>query len=71
MTAYFLTVTSLMLMSGRLRDVIGYRGLCRGMVIYTSGHGGLWIGSEHGAVDPVRGRTGIGGALVFGNSLAM
>ena len=52
MTAYFLTVTSSMLMTGRLGDVDGLpASLCLGNGGLHLGHHGLWTGPEHGAID--------------------
>ena len=72
MTAYFLTVTSSMLMAGRLGDSIGYAQVFAwGMVVYTLATLGCGLAQGIGQLIVMRGMQGIGGAMVFGNSLAM
>jgi MFS family permease len=72
MTAYFLTVTSCMLMSGRLGDTIGYsRVFTWGMLVYTAATLACGLAQTMAQLIVLRGIQGIGGALVFGNSLAI
>jgi MFS family permease len=72
MTAYFLTVTSCMLMSGRLGDFVGYtRVFAWGMVVYTLATLACGLAQSMTQVIVLRGMQGIGGALVFSNSLAI
>src|SRR5919106_6698845 len=72
MTAYFLTVTSSMLMAGRLGDSIGYAQVFAwGMVVYTLATLGCGLAQGIGQLIVMRGMQGIGGGMVFGNSLAM
>jgi EmrB/QacA subfamily drug resistance transporter len=72
MTAYFLTVTSCMLMSGRLGDSVGYASVFAwGMVVYTLATLACGLGQSMTQLIVLRGIQGIGGALVFGNSLAI
>jgi MFS family permease len=72
MTAYFLTVTSSMLMTGRLGDLIGYpQVFAWGMVVYTLATLACGLAQSMGHLIVLRGVQGIGGAMVFGNSLAI
>jgi MFS family permease len=72
MTAYFLTVTSCMLMSGRLGDFIGYAQVFAwGMVVYTLATLACGVAQSMTQLIVLRGLQGIGGALVFSNSLAL
>jgi MFS family permease len=72
MTAYFLTVTSCMLMSGRLGDAVGYAQVFAwGMVVYTLATLACGLAQSMTQVIVLRGMQGIGGALVFSNSLAI
>ena len=72
MTAYFLTVTSAMLMAGRLGDLVGYpRVFAWGMVVYSLATMACGLAQSMGQLVVLRGVQGIGGALVFGNSLAL
>jgi EmrB/QacA subfamily drug resistance transporter len=72
MTAYFLTVTSCMLMAGRLGDTVGYaRVFAWGMVAYTLATLACGLAQSIGQLIVLRGLQGFGGALVFGNSLAI
>jgi MFS family permease len=72
MTAYFLTVTSCMLMAGRLGDMVGYAWIFAwGMVVYTLATLACGLAQSMGQLIALRGLQGIGGALVFGNSLAI
>jgi MFS transporter, DHA2 family, methylenomycin A resistance protein len=72
MTAYFLTVTSSMLMAGRLGDLIGYAQVfAGGMVVYSFATLACGLAQSVGQLIVLRGVQGIGGALVFGNSLAI
>jgi EmrB/QacA subfamily drug resistance transporter len=72
MTAYFLTVTSSMLMTGRLGDLIGYpQVFAWGMVVYTLATLACGLAQSMGQLIVLRGMQGIGGAMVFGNSLAI
>jgi MFS family permease len=72
MTAYFLTVTSCMLMSGRLGDSVGYASVFAwGMVVYTLATLACGLAQSMAQLIVLRGIQGIGGALVFGNSLAI
>jgi MFS family permease len=72
MTAYFLTITGCMLMAGRLGDMLGYMQVFAwGLVVYSVMT--LACGLAQSMVQLIvwRGLQGIGGALVFGNSLAI
>jgi len=72
MTAYFLTVTSCMLMSGHLGDAVGYAQVFAwGMVVYTLATLACGLAQSMTQVIVLRGMQGIGGALVFSNSLAI
>jgi len=72
MTAYFLTVTSCMLMAGRLGDSIGYTQVFAwGMVVYTLATFACGLAQSMAQLIVLRGLQGIGGALVFGNSYAL
>jgi MFS transporter, DHA2 family, methylenomycin A resistance protein len=72
MTAYFLTLTSCMLMAGRLGDTVGYaRVFAWGMVVYTLATLACGLAQSLGQLIVLRGLQGIGGALVFANSLAI
>ena len=72
MTAYFLTVTSSMLMTGRLGDLIGYpQVFAWGMVVYTLATLACGLAQSMGQLIVLRGVQGIAGAMVFGNSLAI
>jgi MFS family permease len=72
MTAYFLTVTSSMLMTGRLRDLIGYpQVFAWGMVVYSLAALACGLVQSMGQLIVLRGGQGIGGAMVFGNNLAI
>jgi MFS family permease len=72
MTAYFLTITSCMLMAGRLGDVLGYsRVFAWGMVLYSLATLACGLAQNMPQLIALRGVQGIGGALVFGNSLAI
>jgi MFS transporter, DHA2 family, methylenomycin A resistance protein len=70
MTAYFLTITSSLLMAGRLGDLIGYpQVFAWGMVLYSLATLACGLALNIGQLIVLRGVQGIGGALVFGNSL--
>ena len=72
MTAYFLTVTSSMLMTGRLGDLMGYpQVFAWGMAVYTLATMACGLAQSMGQLIVLRGVQGIGGAMVFGNSLAI
>jgi EmrB/QacA subfamily drug resistance transporter len=72
MTAYFLTVTSSMLMTGRLGDLMGYpQVFAWGMAVYTLATMACGLAQSLGQLIVLRGVQGIGGAMVFGNSLAI
>jgi MFS family permease len=72
MTAYFLTVTSSLLMAGRLGDLIGYpQVFAWGMMVYSLATLACGLAQTIGQLIVLRGVQGIGGALVFGNSLAI
>jgi MFS transporter, DHA2 family, methylenomycin A resistance protein len=72
MTAYFLTMTSCMLMAGRLGDVVGYvRVFAWGMMVYSLTTLACGLTQSMGQLVFWRGLQGISGALVFGNSLAI
>jgi MFS family permease len=72
MTAYFLTITGCMLMAGRLGDLLGYtRIFACGMVIYSATTLACGLAQSMAQLIVFRGLQGVGGALVFGNSLAI
>jgi EmrB/QacA subfamily drug resistance transporter len=72
MTAYFLAITSSLLMAGRLGDLIGYpQVFAWGMVLYSLATLACGLAQTVGQLIVLRGVQGIGGALVFGNSLAI
>jgi MFS transporter, DHA2 family, methylenomycin A resistance protein len=72
MTAYFLTITSSLLMAGRLGDLIGYpQVFAWGMVLYCLATFACGLAQTVGQLIVLRGVQGVGGALVFGNSLAI
>jgi EmrB/QacA subfamily drug resistance transporter len=72
MTAYFLAVTSCMLMAGRLGDCVGYaRVFAWGMLAYTLATLACGLAQSMTQLIVLRGMQGVGGALVFGNSLAI
>ena len=72
MTAYFLSLTSSMLMAGRLGDLTSYpQVFAWGMVVYTLATLGCGVAQSIGQLIVMRGLQGVGGAMVFGNSLAI
>ena len=72
MTAYFLSITSSLLMAGRLGDLIGYpQVFAWGMVVYSLATLACGLAQTIEQLIVLRGVQGIGGALVFGNSLAI
>jgi MFS family permease len=72
MTAYFLTITGCMLMAGRLGDLLGYTQIFAwGMVVYSLATLACGLAQSMAQLIVWRGLQGIGGALVFGNSLAL
>ena len=72
MTAYFLTITSCMLMAGRLGDVVGHmRVFAWGMVVYSLTTLACGLAQDMAQLVALRGLQGMSGALVFGNSLAI
>jgi EmrB/QacA subfamily drug resistance transporter len=72
MTAYFLAVTGSMLMAGRLGDLFGYPQVFTwGMVVYSVATLACGLAQTMGQLIILRSVQGIGGALVFGNSLAI
>jgi MFS family permease len=72
MTAYFLTITSSLLMAGRLGDLLGYpQVFAWGMVVYSLATLACGLAQTIGQLIVLRSIQGIGGALVFGNSLAL
>jgi MFS transporter, DHA2 family, methylenomycin A resistance protein len=72
MTAYFLTITSSLLMAGRLGDLLGYpQVFAWGVVLYSLATLACGLAQTVEQLIVLRGVQGIGGALVFGNSLAI
>jgi EmrB/QacA subfamily drug resistance transporter len=72
MTAYFLAITSSLLMAGRLGDLMGYpQVFAWGMVLYCLATLACGLAQTVGQLIVLRGVQGVGGALVFGNSLAI
>ena len=72
MTAYFLAITSSLLMAGRLGDLMGYpQVFAWGMVLYSLATLACGLAQTIGQLIVLRGVQGVGGALVFGNSLAI
>jgi MFS family permease len=72
MTAYFLTITGCMLMAGRLGDELGYtRIFAWGAAVYSLTTLACGLAQSMAQLILLRGLQGVGGALVFGNSLAI
>ena len=72
MTAYFLTITGCMLMAGRLGDLLGYMQVFTwGLVVYSVMTLACGLAQSMAQLIVWRGLQGVGGALAFGNSLAI
>ena len=72
MTAYFLTITGCLLLAGRLGDWLGYMPIFAwGLVVYSVTTLACGLAQSMTQLIIWRGCQGMGGALVFGNSLAI